>query len=230
MIDLSSDKIEWTERANDEMGLATMIEELYNSRIVVEFEEAYLKHEPRDIETKSFRYDHLLLNTLYNRHHELLNTIVKIFFPRYGSLFVPSQMNKKGSSEFFLFIVIHEIYCITWYQEIENSRPRGYEKEKKKLDEALAIVGGYGDGNKIIKHIHFPKHQNEIILNLSELLKKCRPNQKERIIKAIKEHFDIKSLKDTKHIKMIKGNRKVVKHLKEEGMPTTCIPFFKTTF
>ena len=228
MIDLSSDKIKWTERANYEMSLGIMIEELYNGRIVVGSEENFLRHEPRDKDIKSYK-DSLLLNTLYKRHKELLREIVKIFFPS-SSLFVPSQMNKKGSSAFFLFIVIHEIYCITWYQEIENSRPRGYEKEKKKLDEALAIVRGYEDGNRILQYIHFPKHQNEIILNLSELLKKWRPNQKEKIIKAIKKHFKIKSLKDTKHIKMIKGNRKAIKHLKEEGMPITCIPFSKTTF
>ena len=227
MIDLSSDKIEWTERANDEMGLATMIEELYNGRIAIGLEEAYLKHEPRDIEIKSFK-DALLFNTLYKRHREILLDIVEIFFP--SLVFVPSQINKNGSSEFFLFIVIHEFYCITWYQEIENSRPRGYEKEKKKLNEALNIVRGYTDGIKINEYIHFPKHKNEIILNLSELLKRCRPNQKEKIIKAIKKHFDIKSLKETKHIKMIKGNRKAIKHLKEEGIPITCIPFSKTTF
>jgi len=227
MIDLSSDKIEWTKRANDEMGLATMIKELYDSNIVIKFGEAYLKYEPRDIDTKSFRYDHLLLNTLYKRHREILLDIVEIFFP--SLVFVPSQINKNGSSEFFLFIVIHEFYCITWYQEIENSRPRGYEKEKKKLNEALNIVRGYTDGIKINEYIHFPKHKNEIILNLSELLKKHRPKQGERIIKAIKEYFDIKSLKETKHIKMIKGNRKAIKHLKEEGLETTCIPF-KTTF
>ena len=221
MIDFTDESIEWTERANDQMGLLTMIDELYKVNIC-KFEEPFLKHEPRDIEEKSFK-DCLLFNTFYNRHSTLLINIVEVFFPKF-MVFVPSKINKKGTSEFFLFYVIHEIYCITWYQEIEKSRPRGYEKETKKLDKALDIVRGYVDGN-VGKLIRFPKHQNEILLSLSETLKKCRPNQEKKIIKLIKDYFEIKSLKDTKHISMIKANRELVKFLGKEG-----IPLFKTNF
>jgi len=225
MIDLCDESIEWTKRANDEMSLMTMIDELYNSNIC-EFSDQFLKLEPRGDFTKGVKECSLHF-TLYTRHHELLNDIVEIFF--LNLIFVPSQINKKGSSEFFLFIIINHIYNITWYQEIEKSRPRGYEKEKAKLDKALDIVRDYANSSKVGKHIHFPKHQNETILSLSAILRKYRPRQEKKIIKSIKEYFNIKSLKDTKYISMIKSNIKAVKVLEKEGLSNR-LTLFKTNF
>ena len=215
MIDLCDKNIQWTERADDEMGLLTMIDELYNGTIVIKFEENYLKYEPRNKIEKSQK-DYLLFHTFYSRHHTLLNDIVEIFFPTL--VFIPSKININSSSEFFLFMVINDIYNITWYQEIENSRPRGYEKEKKELYKALYIVKKYADYNKVTKHIDFPKHKNETLLSLSKFLKKYRPRQENKIIKAIKEYFNIKSLKDTKDMKIIKGNIKMIKTLEKRGL------------
>jgi len=214
MTDLTDESIDWTERANDPMGLATMIDELYNSNLC-KFSEDFLRFEPRGDFTKGIK-EHSIYYSLYTRHKELLLDIVEIFFP--NLVFVPSQINKKGSSEFFLFIVIQNIYYITWYQEIEKSRPRGYEKENEKLNKALDIIRGYAVYREVTKLIDFPKHQNEIVLSLSAILKKCRPRQEERIIKLIKKYFDIKSLKDTKNIKIAKGNRKMIEFLKKEGL------------
>ncbi len=214
MTDLTNKNIEWTERANDQMGLQTMIDELYNANLC-KFGEPFLKLEPRGDFTKGIK-EHFLFSTLYTRHKKLLMDIVEIFFP--NLVFVPSQINKKGSSEYFLFIVINMVYSITWYQEIENRRPRGYEKENEKLEKALAIVSGYADYTKVTKLISFPKHQNEIVLSLSEILKKCRPRQEEKIIKLIKKHFNIKSLKDTKAMSIQRANVKCVVFLKEQGL------------
>ena len=227
MIDLTSESIEWTERANDEMGLLTMIDELYNSNIC-KFEEPFLRFEPRGDFTKGI-IEHSIYFTLYKRHRKLLLDIVEIFFPTL--LFIPSEINKKGSSEFFLFYVIHEIYCITWYQEIEKSRPRGYEKETEKLNKAKDIIRGYVDSfnDNVEKVIRFPKHQNEIVLSLSETLKKCRPNQEKKIIKLIKGYFKINSLKDTKYMSMIKSNRKAMEFLEKEGVRHPLLSF-KTNF
>ena len=211
MINVYDESIEWTKRANDEMSLRTMIDELLS---ICGVSETFFKFEPRIDSVKGTKEDFLYF-TLYRRHHELLNDIVEIFFP--NLLFVPSQINKKRSSEFFLFTVINHIYDITWYQEIEKSRPRGYERENAKLDKALKIVGGYADYSKVGKLIHFPTHQNETILNLSEILKRYRPRQEKKVIKCIKEYFKIKSLQDTKQIKIKKGNRKMNEVLKELG-------------
>jgi len=210
--DLRIPTTEWTNRANDEMSLMTMIDELYKKDGIAKTVPIpiTLKYEPID------GVDYYALRTLYSRHKELLNDIVSFFF--HNLLFVPRKISTKDSSEFFMFTVIHDIYLITWYQEIENSKDRGYTKEKEKIDKALEFIRKYSDYDMLTEFIYFPKHQNATISYLSTFLKEHRPRQEEKIIKAIKEYFDIKSLKETNDMKTTRGNREVLDILKQRGI------------
>lgn len=213
--------IKWTDRANDEMALITAVDEYNNCTLTLEgsITEHHLWHQPRNKKDKC-ETDGFLFKTLYVNHRELLNDIVEVFFP--SLVFVPSRINERNTSEFFLFVTIQMIYKITWYREIEKSEYRGYSKASKKINEAELLLGYYG--GEVI-NLQFPEHESETLLRLSNFLEKYRPNQSKKILQKIKDYFNIKSHKDTKQMKIHRGNQKVIKSFKEQGINSTSIPF-----
>ena len=209
MINPNDTTIQWTQMAENDMPLISMIEHLYNLKLTKRYEERL------DRGGQPF----LHYKVLYENHKELLNDMVEIFFPNLN--FTPSQITIKNTNEYYLFEVINAIFYIVWYRNMENNRPRGYEKTLNELDQALNYIYGYADCKEINKLIHFPAHQNEIIERLeSYFIGIKRPQQGENVINKIKEYFGIKKLTATKYKKMINANKKVIEQLKKEQLLT----------
>lgn len=88
-------------------------------------------------------------------------------------------------------------------------------RKLRKYDDALLLVQRYSSG-KIADE--FPPHKTEILNTLQGYLTAInRPQQKERIIKAIKKHFGIQAINQTSREAIVKANKKIIPHLLEYG-------------
>jgi len=183
----------WLPRANDEMILDTMLDELYSGRLIEGFrQKRYGKY-------LSFKSSIWFFRGLYDEHKALLLDVVEIFFPRL--VFTPKEITNKYSQEFYMWLVIETILHIVWYQNMAKSGQKGYEKEEKKFKKALDKVREYAKNDKdLMRNFCFPAHQNEIIRNLEDFfIKNNREHQIKKIIPIIKIHFGIEKLTITKH-------------------------------
>ncbi len=208
MINPNDENLRWTDRADMEMALISMIELLYKGELI----ENYSEEGRRFL---LFDSSALLYKGFYKNYKELLNIIVEIFFPALN--FTPSNINKKGEDEFYMFEVINAIFSIVWYNKIEKSRPRGYEKTLKELDNALYYLYGYANCKKIDKLIDFPAHQNETIQQIEDMFKEInRSQQGKKIVNSIKKYFGIEKVTSTKNKMMINNNKRIQEEIKED--------------
>jgi hypothetical protein len=114
-----------------------------------------------------------------------------------------------------MWTTINAILYIVWYNKIEKSRPRGYEKVVKELNNALYYLDGYANCKEIDKLIDFPSHQNEIIERLEDFFINInRHQQGDKIIKEIKKDFKITKITATRKKKIINANKKVQEDIK----------------
>ncbi len=203
MINPNDNNIKWTEKADMEMALTSMIDLLYKGELLNEYSERLDRHQP---------FNHY--KELYKENKELLNSIVEIFFT---GTFKPSDINKQKTNEFYMWITINAIFYIVWYNNIENSKPRGYEKANKELNKARYYLSGFTDISSLNCMINFPNHRNETIEKLDEFFTEHkRTQQGKKIITAIKEHFNIKVITPTKHKKMINANKRMLEKIKKD--------------
>ena len=204
MIEPYDKNIEWGKKAGLEMTLISMVDLLFSNTIIVGYEERMDRGQP---------FPHY--KEFYESHGDLLNDIVKIFFPLCN--FVPCNINKQGTDEFYLFIVINCIFKIAWYYNIEDTKYKGYEKTKQELDKACHFISGYLDIVKLHKLIKFPLHKNETMQQLENMFIGInRPQQGEKVIAAIKEHFNIEKKTSTRKMKMINGNKRILDEIKKD--------------
>lgn len=206
MINPNDKCIQWTEKANEDMSLISMIDLLYKAELM----EKYSEDTKRFL---TFDNSNFLYKGFYNEYNELLNTIVEIFFPE--PVFIPSEINNNKTNEFYMWTTINAILYIVWYNKIEKSRPRGYEKIVKELDNALYYLYGYANSKEVDKLISFPAHQNEIIERLEDFFINInRPQQGDKIIKEIKKDFKITKITATRKKKIINANKKIQEDIK----------------
>jgi len=208
MINPYDKNINWNDRAKDEMSLLRMIDTYL---IEGEYSIPHIKYKP----SEPIQSGHFGLNAIYRKHDELLNKVVKIFFPT--EKFTPSEINKEGTSEYFMFIVINAIHDIVWYNNIEESRPRGYEKFMKELDKARFFLYTIADCTTIDSSIQCPIHRNETIEGLSMFFENSkRKLQGEKIINEIKNYFGIEKITSTKYKKIIDANKRLHEKIKQD--------------
>jgi hypothetical protein len=202
----------WNDRAKFETSLLTMLDTyLYTDEVSISIPAR--RYAPWRVENcKSGLY---WLNELYHDYKDFILDIVEIFFPTH--VFTPSEIRNTKSNEYFLFKTLSAINYIVWYQKIEKSRPRGYEKENKELDAALSMLCMYADYSEITKLIDFPAHQNETIKKLEIFFKNNnRIQQGEKVISTIKKYLNIEKVTATKRQKMIYANKRALEKIKED--------------
>ncbi len=204
--------IKWNDRANDMMGLQTMIDSsLVDSK---NWEIPAIRYKPCQLLKPT---DVFCLSVIYNDHKELLLELVDVFFP--SGVFVPSEINKIGTDEYFLFKSISAVFDIVWFNNIEKSRKRGYVNFMKDVENAIFTLTTIGDWRAIESTLQYPPHQNETIEKLVTLfVKNKRSRQGEKVIKLIKEHFKIIKVTATKSKKIVNGNKKFLEILKGHGL------------
>lgn len=201
---------EWNDRANEEMCILTMLDTyLFDDEVSIN----RVKYKP--YRNEGCENGLLGLNDIYHNHKEFILEIVEIFFQ--DSLFTPSNIRNCKTNEYFLFQTLYSIHNIVWYQNIENDRPRGYEKTKKEIEKAVYSLTPFGDILAIRETIELPDHQNNTILALEDIFKRSkRIQQCGKVIPKLKKHFGIEKLTATKEVKMINANKKVHEKLKAE--------------
>ncbi|MEA2029152.1 MAG: hypothetical protein U9N49_09270 [Campylobacterota bacterium] len=215
MLRIAGDKtIKWKPRANEKMGLQTMIDELYGTKLTEGWRQSsydkYLRFESSD-----FYYE-----GLYNEHKELLGDIVEIFFP--NLLFVPSKISDNTSQEFFMWCVFESILFIVWYQNMVKSKTqKGYKAVVEEMEEARYVLYKYVDNVKCLDNlITFPVQQNENIRNLEKFfVEHDRKHQIKKIIPKIKRHFGIDKLTVTKNEKILKSSKEIKALLQTPKLP-----------
>lgn len=205
MILTCDDSIQWTQLANQETALVSLIS---NARDISKYIKNYSERLSRFQPWPHYEF-------LYKEHKDLLNDIVSIFFPT--CTFIPSNINKNGTTEQYMWEIINAIFHIAWYNNIENSRPRGYEKTLNELEKARIYISGYADSQKIDQLIDFPGHQNETLEQIENFFIQInRPQQGLKIADRIKKHFGITKVTATKKKKMINANKKFLENYKEK--------------
>ena len=204
MIKPNDNNIRWTQKADMEMTLTSMLDLLYSDELMEGYKEYPYRLQP-----------FLHYRELYKEHNNLLNDIVEMFFPLQN--FTPSNINKQGKNEFYMFEVINAIFNIVWYYNIEKSRSRGYEKTLKEIEEARLYLSGYSDSSEMNKLINFPMHKNETIQQLIDMFDSInRPQQGKNIIKLIKKYFKITTVTSTKNKEMIDANKRMLEKIKKD--------------
>lgn len=203
MINTNDDSIQWTQLADQETALVSMISNARDiSKYIRNYSERLSRFQP---------WPHY--ECLYKEHKDLLNDTVSIFFPT--CTFIPSNINKNGTNEQYMWEIINAIFNIAWYNNIENSRPRGYEKTLKELEKARIYISGYADSQKINQLIDFPGHQNETLEQIENFFIQInRPQQGLKIADSIKKHFSITKVTATKKKKIINVNKKFLEDYK----------------
>jgi len=200
MINQNDNTISWTNAANENMALVTLIDYLYDGKLIKNYTEHHHPYQPN-------------YETLYNNHKELLNDMSKIFCPQ---LIKPSEINKKGSNEYDLFLVINSIFDIVWYRNIEKSGNRAYFKKRKELDKSKLFLLRYVKDHKTFDElIDFPFHEKETLKLLQEYLINKRLQQEPKVINAIKSHFGIRKITATNKQKKAKQISSMVKRIKK---------------
>ncbi len=204
--------VELNERANDSMSLLTMLDTyLYKGKVSV----SSIRFKPYLIDNcKSGLFG---LNAIYHDNKEFILEIIEIFF--YDHLFMPSEIRKKGSEEYFLFVTLMAIQNIVWFNKIENSRERGYEKELERIEKAKSVLYAWVNDSKCLDSlVECPPHRNETIIALEIFFKDNRRIQQgDRIIKIIKEYFKIERVTATKNIHMKNANKRIIINLEKKG-------------
>ena len=204
MIDPNDKNIKWTLRANLDMTLLSMIDMLYKLELTEGYGERYDRHQP---------WNHY--RKLYEDHKDLLNDIVEIFFP--DLVFIPSNINQPKTNEFYMFTVINAIFYIVWYNNIEESSPRGYEKESRGLDNARYYLSRYLNITDLNNLINYPSHRNENLEQLNDFFIDIkRVQQGQKILNAIKKYFGIDTITATREKKMVNANKKVLDKIKSD--------------
>lgn len=170
-------KADWKPQANEEMTFPIMMDLFFNGLKL-----------SNSIGARASEY-----NLLYQNHKDLVLFITESMIG--SDLFVPSQISEEGTKEFYLFEVLTKIIHLTKYYELANKRR--YESELRKYKKALRLIKEYSDLE--ITSNYFPKHKSEILDDLKKYFTVLRrPQQGEKIIKHIKNHFDIKAINNTK--------------------------------
>lgn len=170
----------WRPEANGKMPLSTMVDLLYNNKLVKNFD------------GKMMLYRATLLY-IHKKHSSLLNDMVEIFCGE--KVFTPSDISNTDSNEQHLFFIIDAIIEIDEFYRMETAKKDGYKKEFDKYLKAHNIIQSYSVANVPFL---FPPHKNEIIEAVSKWLNTVkRGQQTHKIISAIKKHFDISSVTAT---------------------------------
>ena len=182
---LLSKSTEWEDTANSETALCSMIESLYEYKLVKGFS-SIIYPAPHT------------LKSLYNKKRDLLNELVEVVCGT--SVITPRDINKDGTNENHLFIIFLAIMDIELYYVLENSeRKDGYHKRYTEYKKAHTLLSAYSD-RKI--PVSFPRHKNEIIRELDYVLRHSkRKNQADKIISLIKSSYNIKALTLTREEK-----------------------------
>ena len=119
-----------------------------------------------------------------------------------------------------MFVTLYAIENIVWYQNIENSKPRGYEKTKREIIEAVKLLKDFGYSTPKTSTLDFPDHQNDTILYLENLFEKAkRIQQGKKVIDKLKTYFEITKLTATNEKKAItyyKKTKRITEKLLEE--------------
>lgn len=200
MIDQYDKGLEWTHAAKSDMTFTSMIDAYYAGKLLKKIDHKPLPYQP-----------YHFYKWLYERHKDLVLDIVEIFFPEL--VFKPCDINDSNTNEFHLFRVINEICNIEWFLIIQDSSYKAYEKKKKEYDAAHMIIMRYAKGKTPYE---FPAHKNEILTELKEYFSKMnRDRQGEKIIKAIKDEYDIKTATQTKAQKIDKSIKNLLNKAKK---------------
>ena len=201
--------LEWNENVKREMSLATMLDTyLYKEKI------SYPVKAHKPYKTENCKSGLFGLNYIYSHHKDFVLELIEIFFPTL--LFSPNEIRDPKSNEYHLFQTLWAVEQIVWYRNIESSRPRGYEKEKKRLENAINFISRYADYGQIVNSIEFPPHQNEVLIALSDFFKrKGRKQQGDKIITKIKTYFKIDKITPTGQIKIKNANKRLYEKLEK---------------
>ena len=201
---LFNSKYGWNDRANDVISMITMLDTyLFDDDAFIEIlaqedDLSYhqIRYKPfRKANCKSELYG---LNDIYFQHRNFILQIIEVFFP--DSVFTPCEIRNNKSNEYFLFMTLYAIHNIIWYQNIENSKPRGYERINKAINEAANLLAVFGHSGYTIE---FPDHKNDTLECLQNLFKNAnRKQQGKKAIDLIKQYFNIQRATATKKKKV----------------------------
>jgi len=207
--------------ANSTMSMATLLDTyIYKGKVSVPL----VAHKPYCREScKSGLFD---LNELYRNHKDFILKIIEAFFV--DLLFIPSHIRDCKENEHFLFVTLWVIRDIQWYENIENSRHRGYEYETKQIEKAILTLSRYSDYAAIREAVYYPRHKNETIRWLNDYFIKHKKHQiGKKIIDLIKEYYSIQKATATRKEKINNANKKVIeiiqKNLNGDEAYLSCI-------
>jgi len=206
---LFNKKIQLNDMANIAMSMATLLDTyIYDGKVSVPL----VAYKPYCRENcKSGLFD---LNDLYQNHKEFIINIIETFFV--DLLFTPSNIRDCKKMEHFLFVTLWAIRDIQWYENIENSRSRGYEHETKQIERAISTLSRYSDYDTIKEAVYYPRHKNETIRWLNNYFINHEKHQiGKKIVDLIKKYYSIQKATATRQEKIYNANKKVIEAIQK---------------